>query len=733
MTEGNNVIETKLETRIMVSIFLVFAIFLYATVISPMFGGFLEQYAFQISITLLLFVLGVTYYFIRNVGSSLTALASFTTALAKGDFDAQLKTANKNSIGQRLFTIQDVRILEESTVKMKSGLKNMIHELRQKESETAYLLNALGTPVFAIDTDYNITMANEAAAQAAGVQREDLIGRKCYHFFNTPHCNTEECRTSQAMRFKESRKGETVVNVNGKQIPISYKATPLFDKNGEVTGAVEYTVNLSDQYAKQRELEKKENELIEIFKKFPQPGYVYFIDTEGTVKYTSEAFANDFVGKSASDLIGKKLSELIGVKTVAEKVIDSGRPVIGNEGKAKTKDGKLVPLLVSGIPIKLDGEVIGALGFLVDITEQKKLVKYMRDEVSRILPVMEAAANGDLTQELEVKNDDDFGKLIKAFNQMRDNLRNIVINITETSNYVSSASEELTASIEEISNSSRAVADSAQKIAAGADEQTTSLESSNKALEEISGITEETASNAENVLEIAQGASSLAVDGYDASATAIRNMDELAASNAEVKKEVEELERRAEKIGEIVDVITTIAEQTSLLALNANIEAARVGEQGRGFAVVAGEVGKLANETQESARNISELIKEIQDSMSKLVESVKDSNEKTEGTVKAVSDVMERIERIKESIQDTVVGMEEIKKAMDDQANAVQGLAVTSDKVFQVAVSNTQEIENTAAAAEEQATSVDEISKSSEDLANMADRLISMVNKFKLN
>ncbi len=416
-----------------------------------------------------------------------------------------------------------------------------------------------------------------------------------------------------------------------------------------------------------------------------------------------KAFINDIIERVRTNLksVGTEVSQL--VNAALEGDLDTRADTSQFEGDWKE--------LVEGVNQTLDA-----------------VIEPLRD----IDSTLDKIADGDLSARVVNEYKGEFEELKRTVNSLGENLGQVISQIDEVSSEVNSTSEQLTASIQEISSTSRSVSDTSQKVSSGIEQQTTALENTKKQMEEMSGITEETASSAENVLKIAKEASEEAETGYQASNNTKSTMDELYKSNEEVNNEVQALEEKAEKIGEIVSIITKISEQTSLLALNANIEAARVGEEGKGFAVVAGEVGKLANETQESAQNISNLIKEIQDSKDRLVNSVKESGNKTEETSKAVKEVMEKIESMKKAIDDTSNGMEEIKKAMDDQSETIQKVTSEADQVYQTATSNAKEVENTAAATEEQTSSIDEISKSSEGLSKMADNLIQTVKQFNL-
>lgn len=195
---------------------------------------------------------------------------------------------------------------------------------------------------------------------------------------------------------------------------------------------------------------------------------------------------------------------------------------------------------------------------------------------------------------------------------------------------------------------------------------------------------------------------------------------------------IKTLSERTENIGGIVEVITGIAQQTNLLALNASIEAARAGEDGRGFAVVASEVRKLAEESEQSAHQIAGLIAGIQGEMERAITSMDSAiNGVREG--REAFDVSGRsFSRIREAVQGAAVKMENVAVSAKELA---QGAEKVTDSIKDIRLISEETAGNTqtiSAAAQEQLASVEEIASSSADLSRMAEKLRTLIHKFKI-
>ena len=203
-------------------------------------------------------------------------------------------------------------------------------------------------------------------------------------------------------------------------------------------------------------------------------------------------------------------------------------------------------------------------------------------------------------------------------------------------------------------------------------------------------------------------------------------------TTSETNAVIKDLDSKSAEIGKIIEVITGIADQTNLLALNAAIEAARAGEHGKGFAVVADEVRKLAELSRQSASQISGLIEVIQKETHQVVEMMnKGTVEISEGT-QLVEETGRTFDQILKSIENVSSEIQEVSAISEEMSASVQQVNASIEEVTKIArdsVSSTAEI---ASATEEQLASMEEVASSSASLANLAENLREMVGKFKI-
>ena len=342
----------------------------------------------------------------------------------------------------------------------------------------------------------------------------------------------------------------------------------------------------------------------------------------------------------------------------------------------------------------------------------------------------------DLTKHEEIdkvtSRKDEIGEVARSLENVRSYLSGVMGDIQNIGTDIANSASGVSEQSNEINQTLQQIESAAEDVAQGATSQSQETQVATNSIIEMSNLLNETSNIVEDLARYAE-------EMAESSTSAVKSFTILTESNVKTKEAVDTIDKQtiktsesASEIKEVTDMITSIAAQTNLLALNASIEAARAGEAGRGFAVVAGEIGKLAEQSKNSANKIKEIIDTLTGDIENSVEAMRILNEIIDEQDKNIELVNTEFGTVKNNID---ASMERIETV----SNQTSRLTADADSITQVVENLSAISEENAASTEETSASVMQIGEITERLVNetvqltkIAETLREDVSKFKL-
>ncbi|WLD93640.1 methyl-accepting chemotaxis protein [Alkalihalobacillus sp. AL-G] len=345
---------------------------------------------------------------------------------------------------------------------------------------------------------------------------------------------------------------------------------------------------------------------------------------------------------------------------------------------------------------------------------------------------MKNVAKGQLTTEINIRSNDEFGQLSKAFNQMTKTLQTLIHDVTVNGEQVAETSEQFIKQIHATRSSSQEISTMMAEVASGADTQLSGAEQTAHIMEEMTAGIQRIAESASIVAEMSNKATEEVDVGKTYMAKARKQMDAIDSVTDNVAEEIQHLNKQSKEINQIVNVITEIANQTNLLALNAAIEAARAGEHGKGFAVVAKEVQKLAEQSEQSASQISELVKRIQSHTLQTVSTMeKGKDEVNNGTV-VISDAEQTFEKIAGIIEEVAGQVQDVSASVEEISASSEQVHSSTSETAKIARGSATQTQQVSATTTDQLNTMELVNRQADDLTKTAQALLKSVASFKL-
>lgn len=557
-------------------------------------------------------------------------------------------------------------------------------------------------------------------------------------------------------------------------------------------------------------LESKKEELVNFEKSWSEyqsaVAEILSLDTDGKQDEAKSKLATDGRAATARKTVQASLENLLAINVNTAKNLNDEADISFNNSTITILIAALIGSFLAVI-----------LGFLLssNITRPLSKVVYVSRQIAEIdLPSftkgLSELAKGDLgatvdvtAQPLAIDQKDEIGKLAAGFNVMIAglqesgisfnntiaNLKNLIGQVADNANGLNVASNQLASAAEQAGQATSQISITVQQVAKGtsdqsqsvnltvgaveqmsqaisgvakgAQEQSKAISKASEVTAQISAAIQQVAGNVAAVTRDSAAAAEAARSGTSTVDETLQGMQSIKIKVGASAEKVQEMGKRSEEIGAIVETIEDIASQTNLLALNAAIEAARAGEHGKGFAVVADEVRKLAERSSQATKEIGGLITGIQKTVDEAVKAMEEGSKEVEiGVVSAnkagtaLSDILTAALAVnKQAVEagnaadlmnvsagELVSAVDSVSAVVEENTAATEEMAANSTEVTQsieniasVSEENSAAIEQVSASTEEMRAQVDEVNASAQSLADIAKVLTEVVAKFKLS
>jgi len=359
-----------------------------------------------------------------------------------------------------------------------------------------------------------------------------------------------------------------------------------------------------------------------------------------------------------------------------------------------------------------------------------------RNLSKQVAPMAESAkslANGNLDiPKIKVTTKDDIGQLGEAFNDMADNLRNLVNTVFKSSLQVASTSQEITSGSEQSAQAANQIAVAITKVSHGTENQLQVIERTTQIVDQISKGMNAILNSSVVVVNTSERAAVSSFEGSEAIDKTVKQMNNIEKTVATSAEAIVKLGERSREISQIIDAISGIAAQTNLLALNAAIEAARAGEQGRGFAVVADEVRKLAEQSSEAAKQITTLISEIQNDTQTAVEAMTSGTREVSIGAEVVKTAGQAFKEISDLVNTVSTQISGISEEIKQTATSSDEVVASVSQVSEISRNIADQTQTLSASTQEQTASIEEFASASQLLSDMAQELKESLAKFTI-